>query len=393
MSEQYEIAAKKLENLRGFLNSAPSMFPPRTNILKHRLSSSESVCCVRWNGEFLISGADILRCIMFKFKAFGRDVLNRGKFEELIFSDLRSSKSSVRARLEEGKSELLEFLHKHGAIRTKKKQRVFYWSAVPHDELFLDSLERELRRAVVDNHDPESNKITIAVREPARSMSYDPLLKVAHQIPNIIAESDPTHLPVLCALFGYRPPASQRVLIKPSRVISSGSSGTISSQSQRQFSEACISTHSAVDRSTSAHISPAALHRALSQTFPAPRSATPYMDLPYSAIPRSSSSTIVYPFNGYELLNTRPVGQGRTGSLRSSDSWLTPPEAANIRRDVTLPHIFDILPAYAQFDLPPPSPAESQNASIHNAYSPPDRAFSEASSQAESDSMPTDEQP
>lgn len=391
MSEQYEVAAKSLEELREFLHSAPSMFTPEQRILKHRLSNSENICCVKWDGEFLISGADILRCIMFKFRAFGRDILNRGKFEELIFSDLRSSKSSVRARLEEGKSELLEFLHNHGAIRTKKKQRVFIWSAVPHDELFLDSLERELRRAVVDDHNPEFNRITVAAREPARSMRYDPLLKVAHQIPSIVTDSDSAHLPVLCALFGYRPPASQSFPFETHNLLSSVPPGRLPPQRPRLRPR--VSTDPVATSSTSANLSPAALPHAFSQTFPAPKRAAPYLDRPYSAMARRSNATTTYPFVGYDLTSTWPFGQDRTGRLRSSDSWLAPPEAANIRRDVRLPHIVDILPAYAQFDPPSALPTDAQNSSIYYASSPRDRTFSEGSSQTESDPRLGDDQP
>ena len=49
---------------------------------------------------FHISGTDIVRCLAFRFQAFGRPVKNSKKFEEGIFSDLRNLKSGTDASLE-----------------------------------------------------------------------------------------------------------------------------------------------------------------------------------------------------------------------------------------------------------------------------------------------------
>ena len=75
-----------------------------------------------------------------------RPVKNIRKFEEGVFSDLRNLKPGIDASLEESKSELLSFLHRSKCIRTQKKQKVFYWFSVPHDRLFMDALERDLKR-------------------------------------------------------------------------------------------------------------------------------------------------------------------------------------------------------------------------------------------------------
>jgi len=194
---------RNLNDLRYFLQNAPDTFESGERIKRHELPNSEAVSCIRWDEDFLMSGADILRCVVFRFEALGREVVNRAKFEELVFSDLRSLKTNVRARLEEGKSDMLEFLHQYGCIRTKKKQRVFYWYAIPHEKLFLESLERELRRAMIDNAQSDSHRVTVAVRERALSMPYDPMQKVVNQIHQIIMGSPPSHRNILNAAFGY----------------------------------------------------------------------------------------------------------------------------------------------------------------------------------------------
>src|SRR5204863_87555 len=88
--------------------------------------------------------------------------------EEGIFSDLRNLKSGTDASLEEPKSPFLDFLYKNNCIRTQKKQKVFYWYSVPHDRLFLDALERDLKREKMGQE-----ATTVAVAEPALSFEFD----------------------------------------------------------------------------------------------------------------------------------------------------------------------------------------------------------------------------
>jgi transcription factor STE12 len=106
--------------------------------------------------------------LSFRFQAFGRPVKNSKKFEEGIFSDLRNLKSGTDASLEEPKSPFLDFLYKNNCIRTQKKQKVFYWYSVPHDRLFLDALERDLKREKMGQE-----PTTVAVSEPALSFEFD----------------------------------------------------------------------------------------------------------------------------------------------------------------------------------------------------------------------------
>ena len=109
-----------------------------------------------------------MRCLAFRFQAFGRPVKNSKKFEEGIFSDLRNLKAGNDASLEEPKSPFLDFLYKNNCIRTQKKQKVFYWYSVPHDRLFLDALERDLKREKAGQE-----ATTVATYEPALSFEFD----------------------------------------------------------------------------------------------------------------------------------------------------------------------------------------------------------------------------
>ncbi|KAI9661614.1 MAG: homeodomain transcription factor ste12 [Bathelium mastoideum] len=162
------VALQQVDNLKYFLISAPVDWQPDQYIRRFLLPTGEYISCVLWNNLFHISGTDIVRCLSFRFQAFGRPVKNSKKFEEGIFSDLRNLKSGTDASLEEPKSAFLDFLYKNNCIRTQKKQKVFYWYSVPHDRLFLDALERDLKREKMGQE-----ATTVAVNEPALSFEFD----------------------------------------------------------------------------------------------------------------------------------------------------------------------------------------------------------------------------
>ncbi|KAH8114880.1 STE-domain-containing protein [Phellopilus nigrolimitatus] len=148
----------------------PLMPHPNTHPALNRflLPSGEYVTCVLWSGLYHITGTDIVRALVFRFEAFGRPVRNMKKFEEGVFSDLRNLKPGTDACLEEPKSPFLDLLFKYQCIRTQKKQKVFYWFSVPHDRLFLDALERDLKREKMG-----LEPTTHVVGEPAQSFTYD----------------------------------------------------------------------------------------------------------------------------------------------------------------------------------------------------------------------------
>jgi len=168
LPQDAQVALQQVDNLKYFLISAPVDWQQEQYIRRFLLPTGEYVSCVLWNTLFHISGTDIVRCLSFRFQAFGRPVKNSKKFEEGIFSDLRNLKSGTDAALEEPKSAFLDFLYKNNCIRTQKKQKVFYWYSVPHDRLFLDALERDLKREKMGQE-----ATTVAVSEPALSFQYD----------------------------------------------------------------------------------------------------------------------------------------------------------------------------------------------------------------------------
>ncbi|OZJ01729.1 hypothetical protein BZG36_05447 [Bifiguratus adelaidae] len=159
---------RQIDDLRFFLATAPSKLEKDQVISRYSLPTGDFISCVLYNNLFHVTGTDIVRCLVFRFHAFGRPVTNIKKFEEGIFSDLRNLKPGQDASLEEPKSEFLELLFKNNCIRTQKKQKVFYWFSVPHDRLFLDAMERDLKREKAGGQ-----TTTVAMAEPALSISLD----------------------------------------------------------------------------------------------------------------------------------------------------------------------------------------------------------------------------
>lgn len=138
----------KVAELKAFLNDAPKMIPPAVDkyVLSFQMENGENINCVLWQGKYFITGTDVVKILVYRFHKFGRPVMNIKKFEEGVFSDLRMLKHNNGASLEEPRSPFLEYLYRNNCIRTQKKQKVFYWYSVAHDNLFCDAVERDLKR-------------------------------------------------------------------------------------------------------------------------------------------------------------------------------------------------------------------------------------------------------
>ncbi|KAI0060128.1 STE-domain-containing protein [Artomyces pyxidatus] len=165
------------------MSGHPNAAHPALN--RFLLPNQEYVTCVLWGGLYHITGTDIVRALVFRFEAFGRPVKNMKKFEEGVFSDLRNLKPGVDACLEEPKSPFLDLLFKYQCIRTQKKQKVFFWFSVPHDRLFLDALERDLKREKMG-----LEPTTVVAGEPALSFTYDPKRSLYEQFSKIQGSGD-----------------------------------------------------------------------------------------------------------------------------------------------------------------------------------------------------------
>lgn len=169
INEQVKESLRLIEDLKFFLATAPANWQENQVIRRYYLNHDEGfVSCVFWNNLYFITGTDIVRCIVYKFEHFGRKIIDRKKFEEGIFLDLRNLKCNTDAILEPPRSDFLEFLFKNACLRTQKKQKVFFWFNVPHDKLMADALERDFKKEKLGQ-----KPTTIAYREPALSFNYD----------------------------------------------------------------------------------------------------------------------------------------------------------------------------------------------------------------------------
>lgn len=218
----------ELVQLKYFLLTGPAQLQTEDGIHRHTLPNKEQISCVVWKNVYFITGTDIVRCLSFRFEAFGREITNRKKFEEGIFSDLRNLKCETDAVLEQPKSEFLDYLYRNNCVRTQKKQKIFYWFSVNHDRLFQDALERDLKKELTTK-----KSSTTPVRDPALSFQYDGSRTLHDQLPDIIekfprpladladASSVMSNLPMMPAvpMPQYMPyqmmPADMPILVNP----------------------------------------------------------------------------------------------------------------------------------------------------------------------------------
>lgn len=169
--DDVEESMRLIEDLKFFLATAPVNWQENQIIRRYYLNSDQGfVSCVFWNSLYYITGTDIVKCCMYRMQKFGREVIQKKKFEEGIFSDLRNLKCGIDATLEQSKSEFLSFLFRNMCLKTQKKQKVFFWFSVPHDKLFADALERDLKRESMGQ--PSTTK---PVMIPAKTFKYDSL--------------------------------------------------------------------------------------------------------------------------------------------------------------------------------------------------------------------------
>jgi hypothetical protein len=174
-----------MESLKEFLLTGPSHWDPEQPIQRFQLNNGEQISCILWNHLFFMTGTDIVRTLMYRFQLYGRQVKNLKKFEEGVFSDLRNLKPGIDAVLEEPRSEFLEMLYRNNCIRTQKKQKVFFWYSVPHDRLFLDALERDVKREAAGI---EPATIVIPGRENEDNTPISELAKVKGESNDTIAD-------------------------------------------------------------------------------------------------------------------------------------------------------------------------------------------------------------
>lgn len=119
------LAVKKVGDMRGASS-------------KHILrTTGEAIHCVLWEGRHYLTSYDIIKALKVlvvddgQGRLYSTDIdINGKKFEENVFSVLRQLKVGVNCRLEEARSDLLDWLCRHDCIRTQKKQKVFYWQDV-----------------------------------------------------------------------------------------------------------------------------------------------------------------------------------------------------------------------------------------------------------------------
>ncbi|KAL1915460.1 uncharacterized protein VTP21DRAFT_6584 [Calcarisporiella thermophila] len=163
-----EARMEQSEQLRYFLATAPTSLTGESSIKRHPAGDAGHIACVLWHNLFHITSRDIYRALHFRFETLGRMVVNEEQLESEVFAALGHLRIGPDAILEESGSEFLQFLHENGCVLSTRKQKVYFWFSVPHDQIFVDILGRELQR-----EQRGEQTLTVAMAEPALSISAE----------------------------------------------------------------------------------------------------------------------------------------------------------------------------------------------------------------------------
>ncbi|KAI3660867.1 hypothetical protein MP638_006624 [Amoeboaphelidium occidentale] len=140
--------AKELA-LERFILKANTLTSGHQDMVTFKLRDDVVITCCQWKHRCFITGTDIVRLLVYRFEEFtGKSPLSMKKFEEGIFSDLRRLQAPQDCVLENTRSDFLVHLFDYDCVRSKKKQKVFFWPSFQriYQNIFCDAVERELAR-------------------------------------------------------------------------------------------------------------------------------------------------------------------------------------------------------------------------------------------------------
>jgi transcription factor STE12 len=90
---------------------------------------------------------DVLKILLFRLEIIGisltPDMIR--KLEVWMLSDLRRLKEGLHWKLEPANSELVLLLTTHKSFKIAKKQKIYHWWSIPHDEILYRCLFRMVK--------------------------------------------------------------------------------------------------------------------------------------------------------------------------------------------------------------------------------------------------------
>lgn len=141
-------------------------------------STGEIIHCFIWDGTHFITSFDMIKIlkVLVVDDGSGRMYDNLidaegKKFEENVFSVLRQLKVGSGSQLEDSRSDMLDWLQRHDCIRTLKKQKVFFWSAVDFFGLAHEIRTRCLSKIGISTP-PKTLPFPAASNSPSDKLSF-----------------------------------------------------------------------------------------------------------------------------------------------------------------------------------------------------------------------------
>lgn len=126
MLQQFFTGASEIARQRAHVLGQVLGRPQPTFVSLELSITGESVSCVYWKHQTLLSSNDIIKAVRFIVDPEGLLDITPRKFEEHVFSVLRQYQLSLHYVMEESNSSVLNYMQQNQIIKTKKRQKLFY---------------------------------------------------------------------------------------------------------------------------------------------------------------------------------------------------------------------------------------------------------------------------
>lgn len=139
--DQQQIISREVkEAFMNFLREAPSL---GKDVIKYRILGN-LVACIRSEGECWLSSAHLvtIQLALLQLHTNQQTPRDRRRITDYILAIARGNKNADIWEVVEGDSPQLRHLYLHGAVKNLKRQRIFRWDRVNHEQLHAEVMSR-----------------------------------------------------------------------------------------------------------------------------------------------------------------------------------------------------------------------------------------------------------
>ena len=123
-----------------FLREAPLA---NKDVIKYKILGN-LVACIRWDGEFWLSSGNLvtIQLALLQLQTNLQTPRDRRRISDYILTMARGNKNADVWEVFEADSPQLRHLYLNGAVKNLKRQRVFRWERINHEQLHAEVIAR-----------------------------------------------------------------------------------------------------------------------------------------------------------------------------------------------------------------------------------------------------------